>query len=145
MKADGIEYEERMTLLEEITYPQPLGDSLRQALWTYRENHPVGARDRPLPQVASCATCTSRASTFTEFVAHYGIARSEGLVLRYLSDTYRALRQTVPDRLKTEELVDIIEWLGRDRPPDRLEPARRVGGADRPGVRRRRGRRGRRR
>ena len=50
--------------------------------------------------------------TFTEFVAYYGVARSEGLVLRYLSDTYRALRQTVPEQVKTEELDDIIEWLG---------------------------------
>jgi hypothetical protein len=50
--------------------------------------------------------------TFTEFVAFYGVARSEGLVLRYLSDTYRALRQTVPERVKTDELDDLIEWLG---------------------------------
>ena len=50
--------------------------------------------------------------TFTEFVAHYGVARSEGLVLRYLSDAYRALRQTVPERVKTDELDDIVEWLG---------------------------------
>ena len=50
--------------------------------------------------------------TFTEFVAFYAVTRSEGLVLRYLSDTYRALRQTVPERFKTEEIDDIIEWLG---------------------------------
>src|SRR5215204_6767314 len=50
--------------------------------------------------------------TFTEFVSYYGVARSEGLVLRYLSDAYRALRQTVPERIRTEALDDIIEWLG---------------------------------
>jgi hypothetical protein len=50
--------------------------------------------------------------SFTDFVAFYGVTRSEGLVLRYLSDVYRALRQTVPDRVKTDELDDIIEWLG---------------------------------
>ena len=50
--------------------------------------------------------------TFTEFVAHYGLARSEGLVLRYLTDAYRALRQTVPEQLRTEELDELIEWLG---------------------------------
>ena len=50
--------------------------------------------------------------TFTEFVAYYGVARSEGLVLRYLCDAYRALRQTVPERVKTDELDDIVEWLG---------------------------------
>ena len=53
-----------------------------------------------------------RSMTFVEYVSHYQLARSEGLVLRYLADAYRALRQTVPDEAKTEELADIEEWLG---------------------------------
>jgi hypothetical protein len=53
-----------------------------------------------------------RALTFTEYVGFYGLSRSEGLVLRYLADAYKALRQTVPDEAKTEELSDLIEWLG---------------------------------
>ena len=53
-----------------------------------------------------------RALTFTEYVGFYGLARSEGMVLRYLADAYKALRQTVPDEAKTEELTDLIEWLG---------------------------------
>jgi hypothetical protein len=53
-----------------------------------------------------------RAMTFAEYVAFYGLTRSEGLVLRYLGDAYRALRQTVPERVRTDELEDIIEWLG---------------------------------
>ena len=51
MKADGIEYEERMALLEEITYPKPLDEPLRQALALYRETHPWVLGVRPLPQV----------------------------------------------------------------------------------------------
>jgi hypothetical protein len=53
-----------------------------------------------------------KSMTFVEYVSHYQLARSEGLVLRYLADAYRALRQTVPDEAKTEELADIEEWLG---------------------------------
>jgi hypothetical protein len=53
-----------------------------------------------------------RALTFTEYVSFYGLSRSEGLVLRYLADAYRALRQTVPEDARTEELTDLIEWLG---------------------------------
>jgi hypothetical protein len=53
-----------------------------------------------------------RALTFTEYVAYYGLTRSEGLVLRYLADAYKALKQTVPDEAKTEDLTDLIEWLG---------------------------------
>jgi hypothetical protein len=53
-----------------------------------------------------------RAMTFGEYVQFYGLTRSEGLVLRYLADAYKTLRQTVPEDAKTEELVDLIEWLG---------------------------------
>jgi hypothetical protein len=47
-----------------------------------------------------------------EYVGFYGLSRSEGLVLRYLADAYKALRQTVPEDAKTDELIDLIEWLG---------------------------------
>jgi hypothetical protein len=50
--------------------------------------------------------------TFVEYVGFYGLARSEGLVLRYLADAYKALRQTVPEAARTEELTDVTEWLG---------------------------------
>jgi hypothetical protein len=50
--------------------------------------------------------------TFGEYVQFYSLSRSEGIVLRYLADAYKALRQTVPDEAKSEELTDLIEWLG---------------------------------
>jgi hypothetical protein len=111
MKADGIEYEERMALLEEVTYPKPLAEPLEQALRLYRETHPW-VLETDLSPKAVVRDMYEWGRTFTEFVAYYGVARSEGLVLRYLSDTYKALRQTVPERLRTDELDDLIEWLG---------------------------------
>lgn len=53
-----------------------------------------------------------RAMSFGEYVAYYKIARSEGVVLRYLSDAYRAASQTIPEEAKDEDLRDLIEWLG---------------------------------
>ena len=111
MKADGVEYEERMRLLEEITYPRPLAEPLEQALRLYREDHPW-VLETGLSPKSVVRDMYETGRTFTEFVSFYGVARSEGLVLRYLSDAYRALRQTVPERVKTDELDDIIEWLG---------------------------------
>ncbi|MDA3626414.1 DEAD/DEAH box helicase [Saccharopolyspora oryzae] len=111
MKADGIEYDERMELLEEITHPKPLADLLDAAYETYRKGHPwVGEHE--LSPKSVVRDMYERAMNFVEFVNHYGLARSEGLVLRYLADGYKTLRHTVPDDAKTEELTDIIEWLG---------------------------------
>ena len=111
MKAEGIEYEQRMVLLEDVTWPKPLDELLTGALETYRRAHPWVADARLSPK-SVVRDMSERAMTFVEYIGHYQLARSEGLVLRYLADTYRALRQTVPDEAKTEELVDVVEWLG---------------------------------
>jgi superfamily II RNA helicase len=111
MKAEGIEYDERMELLEEVTYPKPLDEGLRDAFHVYRETHPW-VRETDLSPKSVVRDMYEQGRTFTEFVAYYELARSEGLVLRYLSDAYRALRQTIPEAMRTEELEDLIEWLG---------------------------------
>jgi hypothetical protein len=53
-----------------------------------------------------------RAMTFTELVSFYGLSRSEGRVLRYLADTYRAMRAGVPAAARTDDVEDLVEWLG---------------------------------
>jgi hypothetical protein len=111
MKADGVEYEQRLALLDDVTYPKPLADMLDGAYELYRRGHPW-VLDYQLSPKSVVRDMYERALTFTEYVAYYGLTRSEGLVLRYLADAYKALRQTVPDEAKTEELTDLIEWLG---------------------------------
>jgi superfamily II RNA helicase len=111
MKADGLEYEERMELLEDVTYPKPLEQMLAGAFEIYREGHPwVG--DFELAPKSVAREMYEEAMTFADFVSFYGLARSEGVVLRYLADAQRALRQTVPEEAWTDELEDLIEWLG---------------------------------
>ncbi len=52
-----------------------------------------------------------RAMDFPSFVRSYGIKRSEGTLLRYLSDVYKTILRTVPDEAKTDEVWDIADWL----------------------------------
>jgi len=111
MKAEGIEYEERMELLDEVTHPKPLEELLENAYEMYRRGHPWVA-DYELSPKSVVRDMYERAMTFTEYISYYGLSRSEGLVLRYLADAYKALRQTVPEDAKTEELIDLEEWLG---------------------------------
>ncbi|GAA2006872.1 DUF3516 domain-containing protein [Nakamurella flavida] len=111
MKSDGIEYEERMALLEEVDHPKPLADLIEVAFESYRAGHPWVAEYQPEPK-AVVRDMYERAMTFSEYVAFYGLARSEGVVLRYFADAYRAMRRTVPQEARTEELLDIVSWLG---------------------------------
>lgn len=111
MKADGIEYDERMELLADITYPKPLEELLTAGYEIYRQSHPwVG--DHPLRPKTVARDLYERAMTFADYVGFYELARSEGMVLRYLSGAYKALEQTVPDERKTEEIRDLTAWLG---------------------------------
>jgi superfamily II RNA helicase len=111
MKRDGIEYDERMALLEEVTWPKPLAELLAQAFETFASSQPW-VRDFELRPKSIVRDMFERAMSFGEFVSFYQLGRSEGLVLRYLSDAYRAIRQTVPADARTDELMDVIEWLG---------------------------------
>ncbi|HTT50887.1 MAG TPA: DUF3516 domain-containing protein [Streptosporangiaceae bacterium] len=111
MKADGVEYETRMDRLESVSYPKPLADLLDAAYDLYRRGHPWVA-DYALAPKSVVRDMYERAMTFTEYVSLHGLSRTEGMVLRYLADAYKALKQTVPDEAKTEELTDLIEWLG---------------------------------
>ncbi len=111
MKADGIEYDERMELLEQVTWPKPLDELLAHAFETFASSQPW-VRDFELSPKAVVRDMFERSMSFGEYVSFYQLQRSEGLVLRYLSDAFRAIRQTVPDEHKDEELLDLIEWLG---------------------------------
>jgi superfamily II RNA helicase len=111
MKAEGIEYDDRMVLLEEVSHPKPLAELLNAAYETYRRGHPWVA-DYHLSPKSVARDMYERAMTFVEYVSFYQLSRSEGMVLRYLADAYKALRQTVPEEAKTEELGDLQEWLG---------------------------------
>ena len=77
----------------------------------YRQTHPWLPEDALGPK-SVLREMWEQAMGFTDFVRRYELARSEGLVLRYLSDAYRTLRQTVPDAHRSPDLETIIEWLG---------------------------------
>ncbi|OEI67279.1 DEAD/DEAH box helicase [Curtobacterium sp. ER1/6] len=111
MKQEGIEYEERMELLEEVTWPKPLDELLTAAYEAYAAEQPWVLDFRLSPK-SVVRDVYERAMTFGDFVRFYQLTRSEGLVLRYLSDAYRTMRQTISEEQRTPELDDLIEWLG---------------------------------
>jgi superfamily II RNA helicase len=111
MKAEGIEYDERIELLDDVTYPKPLEELLGHVYELYLQSNPWAA-DAQLSPKSVVREMWERAFTFREFVSVYGLTRSEGAVLRYLSDAFKALRSGVPAAARTDEVTDIVEWLG---------------------------------
>ena len=111
MKADGVEYEERLERIAETTYPRPLEDLLDAAFGHYCKAVPW-ASDFELAPKSVVRDMVETASDFKTYIGRYNIARSEGTLLRYLSDAYRALDRTLPLDARNNQLEDIISWLG---------------------------------
>ena len=111
MKADGIGFEERLEKLEEVTYPKPLEDTLESAFALYCESVPWAAEHELRPK-SVVREMVEGGHTFKSYIAAYNLARSEGTLLRYLSDAYRVLDRTIPLDKRTERLDDITSWLG---------------------------------
>ena len=60
MKADGIEYDERMELLDEVTWPKPLEELLEHTYALYRQRHPWVGRGRALAEVGGARHVRAR-------------------------------------------------------------------------------------
>jgi hypothetical protein len=72
--------------------------------------HPwVGAENIRPKSVAR--EMVERYMTFNDYVGEYGLQRAEGVLLRYLSETYKALVQTVPESYRDERVDDVIVFL----------------------------------
>lgn len=111
LKAEGVDYTDRMNIVEDITWPKPLEELLEQAYDTFCEGN-SWAKDFELRPKSVLRDMLENAMTFSDLIATYRLARSEGVVLRYLTDVWRTLKQSVPSEYMTDELEDIIEWLG---------------------------------
>ena len=111
LKSAGVEYDERMEKLDALEAPKPLADFLYPAFDIFRQHHPWVGQDNVRPK-SIARELWERAMTFSEYIQHYGLKRSEGVLLRYLSDAYKGLVQNVPEDAKTDELYDLTDWLG---------------------------------
>ncbi|MEK0086617.1 DEAD/DEAH box helicase [Corynebacterium sp. KPL4072] len=111
LKADGVDYTDRMNIVEDITWPKPLEELLEQAYDTFAETN-AWVKEFELRPKSVVRDMLETAMNFSDLVATYGLARSEGVILRYLTDAWRTLKQSIPDEYNTPELEDIVIWLG---------------------------------
>ena len=110
LKADGMQYEERMERLDEVTHPKPLSDFLYGTFNRFRGDHPwVGGHDVRPKSIAR--EMYEGYMSFADYVKKYGLQRSEGVLLRYLSQLYKTLDQTVPEYAKTAEVWDALGYF----------------------------------
>ncbi|BDG10570.1 DEAD/DEAH box helicase [Anaeromyxobacter paludicola] len=110
MKARGMEYDERMAELERVEYPKPNADFVYATFNEFAAKHPWVGQENIRPKSVA-REMIERCATFNDYVREYGLQRSEGVLLRYLTDAYKTLVQTVPERYRDEAMDDAIAFL----------------------------------
>jgi Domain of unknown function (DUF3516)/DEAD/DEAH box helicase len=110
LKSEGVEYEQRMEELERVDYPRPCADFVYRTFDEFRVTHPWVRNENVSPK-SIARDMVERFQTFNEYVKQYGLERSEGVLLRYLSQAYKTLVQNVPVDYRDEAIEDVIAVL----------------------------------
>ena len=110
LKAAGVEYEQRMEELDKLEWPKPNKDWIYDTFNEFSAKHPWVGKENIRPKSVA-RDMYERYATFDEYVREYGLERSEGVLLRYLSEALKTLIQTVPETLRNEALEDVITHL----------------------------------
>ena len=110
LKAAGVPFEERIEILEEISWPKPLGEEIYAYFNAYADKHPWISREAIRPKSVAREMAETAAS-FSEYVKDLGLQRSEGVLLRYLSEVYKTLEQNVPLEDQSDALVELMAYF----------------------------------
>ncbi|MCK6503778.1 DUF3516 domain-containing protein [Myxococcota bacterium] len=110
LKAAGVPYEDRMDALEDVTWPKPMAEQIYAFFNAYDDKHPWVSGESIRPK-AVARDMVEGYRAFADYVKELGIERSEGVLLRYLTEVYKALVQNVPERLRTDAVLDVIAYL----------------------------------
>jgi len=110
LKAEGVEYDERMAELEKVSYPKPNAEQIYALYNEHAKRHPWLDLENVRPKGIVREMFEGQAS-FTQYVKELGLRTAEGVLLRYLSQAYRALIQSVPESMQTDPVLDIAAYL----------------------------------
>jgi hypothetical protein len=110
MKADGLDYEQRMAELEKLEYPKPLAEFIYMTFNAFADRHPWVGEEAIRPKSIAREMFETFWS-FSDYVREYEIERAEGLLLRHLNSVYKVLAQTVPDMVKSDAVREMEIYL----------------------------------
>lgn len=110
LKQSGVPFEERSEELENIEYPKPNRDFIYTTFNAFASSHPWVATENIKPK-SIAREMFEKFFSFAEYIQEYGLQRSEGVLLRYLSNTYKVLVQNVPDLVKNDAIYDLEAYF----------------------------------
>jgi superfamily II RNA helicase len=110
MKAEGLDYDQRMEELEKLEHPKPMADFIYASFNAFADRHPWVGEENIRPKSIAREMFEGFRS-FADYVQEYDLERAEGLLLRHLNSTYKVLSQTVPEAAKTDTIREMELYL----------------------------------
>ena len=98
LKAEGMEYDQRMEELEKLEYPKPQREFVYETFNAFADRHPWVGQENIRPK-SIAREMFENFRSFDEYVRDYDLQRVEGLLLRHLS----GLQGARPDRARPGE------------------------------------------
>ncbi len=110
LKAEGVEYEQRMEQLDRVDYPKPGSEFIYRTFDVFRATRPWVRQQNVSPK-SIAREMFEDCLGFDDYINKYGLARSEGVLFRYLMQAFKTLVQNVPEDYRDEALTDAIAYL----------------------------------
>jgi superfamily II RNA helicase len=110
MKAEGLDYDQRMAELSRMEHPKPLRDFIYMTFNAFADRHPWVGEENIRPKSIAREMFEGFRS-FSDYVQEYDLERAEGLLLRHLNSVYKVLSQSVPDAAKTDTVREMELYL----------------------------------
>jgi hypothetical protein len=110
LKAQGMEYDQRMEELEKLEYPKPCREFVYSTFNAFSEKHPWVGQENIRPK-SIAREMFEQYHSFSDYIKAYELQRIEGLLLRHLTSVYKVLRQTVPESAKNDTLREMEAYL----------------------------------
>ncbi len=110
MKAQGMEYNQRMEELEKLEYPKPNREFIYETFNAFADRHPWVGQENIRPKSIAREMFEDFRS-FADYIKLYELQRAEGLLLRHLSSVHKILVQSVPETAKDDTLREMEIYL----------------------------------
>lgn len=110
LKLEGLDYHDRLNELEDVEYPKPMADFIYDHFNRFSAKHPWVEQENIRPK-SIAREMYEQYTPFSEYIKEYGLEKSEGILLRYLSDVYKVLSQSIPDILRNDAIDEMIQFF----------------------------------
>ena len=111
LKDERVDYHERMMLLEEVEWPKPGKEFILATFEEFTAGRPWVADGGGVRPKSIAREMFEFWQSFEDYIKTYQLERSEGVLLRHLTEVCRVMSQTLPPSCLTPDLEEAVQFF----------------------------------